>query len=250
MSTESTESDEGLLAIQIVTRFTVADSGALISENDPAGSPAPRLYLAGCRTGNVVRLRHDVDEGIVRAVQALAVDEPPLCRSDSLPVHAADYAQLLGTQAPVERTHAGLIWTFPKQFTHRSRVALVGSGTAEGDRLLAHIAERGMPEPLLALGFVGVDDFWAPWSAALDGEEIASIAFSARLGPAGAEAGVVTVPPLRGRGYAAAATAGWASLPAQRGRVLFYSALRTNVSSHGVAQRLGLRLLGASLTIT
>ena len=68
-------------------------------------------------------------------------------------------------------------------------------------------------------------------------------------GQTGAEVGIVTVPALRGRGYATAATAGWASLPALRRRVLFYSALQTNVSSRRVAERLGLRFLGGSLTI-
>jgi predicted GNAT family acetyltransferase len=106
-----------------------------------------------------------------------------------------------------------------------------------------------MPEALVALGFVDVGEFWAPWCVALEGDEIASIAFAARLGPAGAETGVATVPALRGRGFAAAATAGWASLPALDGRTLFYSTSRTNLSSQRVAQRLGLRFIGATFSI-
>jgi predicted GNAT family acetyltransferase len=107
-----------------------------------------------------------------------------------------------------------------------------------------------MPESLLALGFVDGGELWAPWCVALHQDEVASIAFAARLGPSATETGVTTVPAFRGHGFAAAATAGWVSLPSLRGRALFYSTSRTNVSSQRVAQRLGLRFLGASLDIT
>ena len=103
---------------------------------------------------------------------------------------------------------------------------------------------------MLALGFVDGGELWAPWCVALHQDEVASIAFAARLGPSATETGVTTVPAFRGHGFAAAATAGWVSLPSLRGRALFYSTSRTNVSSQRVAQRLGLRFLGASLDIT
>ena len=92
-------------------------------------------------------------------------------------------------------------------------------------------------------------DFWPPWCVALQGDEIAAIAFAARLSPDAAEPGVGSVPAFRGRGLAAAATAGWAALPGLQGRALFYGTSRTNVSSQRVAVRLGLRFLGASLSI-
>jgi predicted GNAT family acetyltransferase len=106
-----------------------------------------------------------------------------------------------------------------------------------------------MPDDLLALGFEDVSHFWEPWCVALDGAEIASIAFSARLTPASAATGVATVPSRRGLGYAAAATAGWAKHPALACRHLFYGTSRTNFSSQRVVQRLGLRYIGASLAI-
>jgi hypothetical protein len=143
-----------------------------------------------------------------------------------------------------------LIWAFPGQLSSTHDATLVGSGTPEGDRLFARLAKQGMPASLVAQGFVDVGELWAPWCIALHQGEVASIAFAARLGPRAAETGVTTVPAFRGRGFAAAATAGWASLPALRGRALFYSTSRMNVSSRRVAQRLGLRFLGASLEIT
>ena len=180
----------------------------------------------------------------------MVVGEPAFHHQDSTPVHLDDYLRLLAAETPVEQCDKGLIWTFPDRPAYEHPTTLVGSDTPEGDRLLARLTERGMPEALAALGFVDVGEFWAPWCVALHGDEIASIAFTVGLGPASAEVGVTTVPAFRGSGFAAAATAGWASLPTLSGRVLFYSANTTNVSSQRVTERLDLRLTGASLTIT
>ena len=85
---------------------------------------------------------------------------------------------------------------------------------------------------------------------ALHDGEIASLVETVRIGPTGAEAGVNTVPDLRGRGFAAAATAGWAMSPSLGGRTRFYSTSATNRSSQRVAARLGLRYIGASFSLT
>ena len=246
----ATADDRDLLGLDTATRFELAASGRILRENAPDRGAAPRLYLAGCRSGNEVRLRHDVGETTARAIEGLAESEPALCEVGSTPVHFDEYLRLLGAEAPVEDGHAGLNWAFPARIDYRHPAALITSDTPEGDRLLALLVERGMPEALVALGFVDTGEFWAPWCVALDGDAIASIAFAARLTPGGAAIGVTTVPAYRGRGFAAAATAGWASLPALAGRTLFYSHDRTNISSRRVVDRLGLRFLGASFSVT
>ncbi|MFG1970335.1 GNAT family N-acetyltransferase [Nonomuraea fuscirosea] len=82
----------------------------------------------------------------------------------------------------------------------------------------------------------------APWAMIVENGEVAALCHTARLTPAGAEAGTWTAPTYRGRGYAAATTAVWAGmLPGLR---LFYSTSADNHSSQRVAQRLGLRPLG------
>ncbi|WP_346109758.1 GNAT family N-acetyltransferase [Nonomuraea maheshkhaliensis] len=82
----------------------------------------------------------------------------------------------------------------------------------------------------------------APWAMIVENGEVAALCHTARLTPAGAEAGTWTSPACRGRGYAAAATAVWAGmLPGIR---LFYSTSADNHSSQRVARRLGLRPLG------
>lgn len=82
----------------------------------------------------------------------------------------------------------------------------------------------------------------APWAMIVENGEVAALCHTARLTPAGAEAGTWTAPAYRGRGYAAATTAVWAGmLPGIR---LFYSTSADNHSSQRVAQRLALRPLG------
>jgi predicted GNAT family acetyltransferase len=59
----------------------------------------------------------------------------------------------------------------------------------------------------------------------------------------------VTVPEFRARGFAAAAPAAWSRLPSLAGRALFYSTQTTNLSSQRVTARLGLRLIGGSVSL-
>jgi hypothetical protein len=242
--------DRDLLELQAATIFAPTDSGRILRTNAPDHAAGPRLYLAGCTSGNVVRLRHDVADRTAQAIERLAADEPPLCHPHSTPVHLDGYLQLLAAEAPVEQCEAGLTWTFPDHLDFEHPAPLVRSDTAAGDRLLARLTEEGMPDALVTAGFADVGEFWTPWCVALQGDEIAAIAFSVGAGPANAETGVYAFPAFRGRGFAAAATAGWASLPALSGRTLFYSTSRSNVSSQRVVQRLGLRFLGASLRVT
>ena len=242
--------DLDLLGLQAATNFVLSESGRIVRYNSPDRAAPPRLYLAGCMSGNVLRIRHDVAPEIATAIESLAADEPPFCHADSAPLHLKDYMRLLGAGAPVEHHELGLIWTAPEGLNFDHPAKLVASDTPEGAALLDRLTEQGMPESLTAAGFVDAGEFWAPWCLALHGDDIASIAISARLGPRAAEVGVYTLAAYRGRGFAAAATAGWASHAALRGRTLFYGTSRANVSSQRVTQRLGLRFIGASLAIT
>lgn len=89
-----------------------------------------------------------------------------------------------------------------------------------------------------------------PWAAVLDGGRVAALCHCARLAESGAEAGVWTDPAFRGRGYAAAATAAWATTLAGSGRRLFYSTGADNLSSRRVAARLRLPLIGRLWTVS
>jgi hypothetical protein len=241
--------DRALLGLEVEALYVLTDSGRLVRRSTPDHAAAARLRLAGCRSGNDVRLRHDVGETTAQEIERLAADEPPLYAPHSRPIHLDDYLKLLAVEAPVERWNPGLIWSFPDHLEYQHPATLAASDTPEGDRLLARLRERGMPAALVDAGFVDVGRLWAPWCVAVDGDEIASLAFTVGLSPASAEVGVYTAERYRGRGLAAVVTAGWAALPALGGRVRFYSTTVANRSSQDVTRRLGLRYVGAELTI-
>jgi RimJ/RimL family protein N-acetyltransferase len=83
-----------------------------------------------------------------------------------------------------------------------------------------------------------------PWAILSDAAGVVSLCHSARLTPAGAEAGVFTAASHRGRGLAQVVTAAWAGAVWHRGVPLFYSHAEDNPASQRVAEGLGLRRLG------
>lgn len=127
---------------------------------------------------------------------------------------------------------------------------VVSSGEPEADEMLTRLAGEGLPGSLLDLGFKDISEFWAPWCVISKDGEISSIAFAARLSSSGCELGVATAPRFRGRGHAGAVTAEWTNYPSLGSRELFYSTHRTNTASQRVAEKLGLRRVGASLRIS
>jgi hypothetical protein len=197
----------------------------------------------------VIRIGAEVGDATARALVRLAEAEPPASEQGVFPAYPERYIELLGAEAPVRQTEHGLIWDIPQPPTFTLPVPLLRSGTAEGDAMVRRLMEGSMPALLVAAGFLSVDDLWPPWCMALEGGEIAAIGFTARLGERAAEIGVYTFPPFRGRGFAAAVTAGWAAHPALRGRPLFYSTSRENLSSQRVPERLKLRLVGQRFSV-
>lgn len=240
--------DRRLREIQANTIFTMSASGRILSRNDPEQGPGPRLYIAGSKAGNVFRVGAEVEEDVASSIARLMAGEPPLIEPGGRPVHFEQYRRLLGSEGGAGEDF-GLTWALPNTTGYQHPATLVRSGTPEGDALTAGIRGQGMPLALVALGFVDLSHFWEPWCVAMDGGGVAAIAFAARLGREAAEAGVAAVLASRGRGFAAAAAAGWAAHPALAGKPLFYTTSPANTSSQRVTGRLGLRFIGASLAI-
>jgi len=208
-------------------------------------SPGPRLYFAGGAAGNLVHTRHDVNEETTRAVLALAEAAAPWSDPDAPPDCLNDIVALLGRDGPVEVNGPEIVFRLPNGLNVDHAATLVQSDTADGERLLARLAREGLPKSLVHAGFLSLGDFWWPWCVAMQGRDIAAMAFTPRLGETGAEIGVFTFPAYRSRGFAAAATAGWSSLASLEGLDLIYSTRLTNRSSRLVAGRLGLHVIGA-----
>lgn len=240
--------DLRLLHVDVDTMFVMSSSGRIERENDPDCSSGPRLFFAGCPFGNITRVRYDVDDRIARRVLEVAAKEPPWRDPDAMPRCVEKIVELLSVGQP---GIPALIYRLPNGLRHEHPASIVRGDSAAGREMLARLADSGMPDYMVDAGFKDTADFWEPWCVALEGNgsEIASMAFAARLGDAGAEIGVYTFPKYRGRGFAAAVTASWSSLPSLKQRALFYSTDKSNRSSQRVAARLGLRRIGASVRI-
>jgi hypothetical protein len=242
--------DRALLSIQFDTAFETARPARIVRANDPDHSPGPLLWLAGSQAGNVFGVRTDVADALARELLALAAREPPFAPPNDAPQHLDRYLSLLTRDGVAPQYTAGVVYELPKDLPAPCGVTTVDSEGAEGKKLIAALETNGMPDGLREMGFEDASEFWAPWCAALFYGQLVAVCFAARLSDRGAEAGVATAKNFRGRGFAAAATAGWSRMTSLRSRRLFYSTDRTNRSSQRVAERLGLRLIGNRMTLT
>jgi hypothetical protein len=224
-------------------------SNRISTRNDPDRSPAPRFALFGCASGNIHGVRADVTAGIAAQLVNFASLEPPFVGQSDAPKHLDRYIELLSSVAPVPRPRLEVTYVLPNDVAYQHDVRLICSDSVEGGELRRSLTDRGLPTGLAEMGFADVSEFWDPWCVALEHDEVASVAFAARLSETGASLGLATSPALRGKGYAAAATAGWTRMPALRSHALFYSTDRMNTSSQRVIARLGLRFLGASIEL-
>lgn len=250
--------DLKLLHIDVATLFVMSPSQRIERQNDPDHSPAPRLFFAGCPQGNIARVRHDVDEQIAEQLLGISANEPPWSDPRVLPQCLGKLLDVLSNNppfatGPASRTPlnvgTGVIYQLPNHMKYEHVANIVRDDSPVGVRMRARFADRGMPPNMIEAGFKTVADLWEPWCAAVEGEEIAAIAYAARLGAVGAEIGVYTFPGFRSRGFAAAVTASWSSMASLGSRMLFYGTSRSNRSSQRVTSRLGLRMIGASVGI-
>ncbi len=238
-----------LVTAKLETGLVSDEQDRIIRQNDPEKSPGPRMLVYGFESGNVFRTRSDVVRDTVAQLVELVASEPTLYNRSSEPIHRDEYVRLLASASPIERHTSGVMFLFPAEYEYSHGVELICSGTPEGDRKIDDLRVDGLPDGLIELGFSAVEEFWKPWCFAMHENRIASVGFTARLGDHGAESGIVTVPDLRGRGFAAAAVSGWARHPDLQNRMRFYSTSNSNTSSQRVAERLGLSFIGTSFVI-
>jgi hypothetical protein len=249
LTSDPATEDLRLLELDVETLFAASPERRLLRQNPPDNGPAPRLFVGGCAGGNVLRLGSGVNEAVAADVLALAETEAAWTDPDRLPARLELLVERLPTGDAVGSPTPFLIYHLPNGLEPDPDVAIVRFDGPEGQRLLARLAEAGMPAHLVEAGFTTLKDLWAPWCAAMVDEAIAALCFAARIGPRGLEAGVYTFPGFRGRGLAAAVTAAWSSLSGLANKTLFYSTSRDNRSSQRVAERLGLRRFAVSLSL-
>ena len=92
-------------------------------------------------------------------------------------------------------------------------------------------------------------DYAQPCVVFVRDNQAVSICRSVRITSLAHEAGLETLVPYRGRGYAAAVVAGWATAVRQAGRLPLYSTSTDNMASQSVARKLGLSFYGVNFMI-
>jgi hypothetical protein len=238
-----TSAELALLDLHRRTAFTLDGRGRMVYESAPDRSRSKRFFVAGCRDGNVGIVRDDVPDAVADEIEMLLAEEQPLSHPQATPRYLQEYVDLLNGAPDL-----GLLWVFPGPLDFGEHAHLVWSGSDEGEELLRCFGQV-VPAGLAELGFHGPDNLWEPWCVALIDGEVASVAETVRSGPGGAEVGVDTDPGFRGRGLAAAVTAGWSRHAHLADRTLFYSTGRENKSSRRVTERLGLRFVGSTFAV-
>jgi hypothetical protein len=128
-------SDIHLLEIDYRTLFRLTSNGRIERENDPDQSQGPRMWLAGCKTGNVFGARADVPADAAAEIGSLVRSEPPFFDADVPPRYLAGYSALLRQEAAAPRATYELIYELPHSLRSTSDVKLVASESEEGQHL-------------------------------------------------------------------------------------------------------------------
>ncbi|MBB3126748.1 RimJ/RimL family protein N-acetyltransferase [Paenibacillus rhizosphaerae] len=207
----------------------------LVNEPWPGSGTAPRFFLGRTTEGrNVWRFRHDVPDQLVQQLESWCAEEAAVVDFQARPKHEKDYWNLLQG----ERATMGPCFHIENETEHPSTE--VQRVTPENVKQLS----RG--------GFEWLADeisYAQPCIAVLQGGRAVSVCRSVRIGTMAHEAGLETLEAFRGRGYAAAATAGWAEAVRELGCIPLYSTSMDNVSSQRVARKMGLSFYGVNFSI-
>jgi hypothetical protein len=231
-------SDQQLIEIQARALFTHDEDSRLVLVNEPGEgtTPAPSMFLGRTSAGNIWRFRHDLPAELVSELESICADEPISAELLAPPRHTDLYVRLLKEHGPVNRIGAGPAYSFTEYPEPARPISALTLNDAE----------------TLGIGFEDLGEElpnWQPFFAAVENGRAISICRSVRITKEAHEAGVETLPPFRGRGFAVDVTAAWARRVRELGAIPLYSTSRENSASQSVARKLRLRLFGADFHI-
>src|SRR5579862_8634756 len=128
VSSAANAEDLRLLDADIDTLFVMSASGRIERVNDPEGSSGPRLFFAGCRFGNVARVRYDVDDRVARKMLEIAAEEPPWRDPDATPGCLGRIVELLSDRQPATIAFHALIYKLSNGLRHEHHPAPIVRG--------------------------------------------------------------------------------------------------------------------------
>jgi RimJ/RimL family protein N-acetyltransferase len=233
--------DLELLVAELDTNFARDAQGRILEERVPNPRMGPFLVIATSVDARTMAPNAALSVATRSVLGEIFASEPVPRDPASAPAHAESYEEVIASE--VGEVVAGLVPCFIVD-----AVPKVGRRLDDGAEVVvstdarAEAIRRKLPQD-------HVDERRGPWAAVAvqgrdESEEVASVCSTARCSDEGAEAGTWTEPHYRGRGYASVATAAWASVMLPTERALFYCTDEWNMSSRGVAARLGLRSIG------
>jgi RimJ/RimL family protein N-acetyltransferase len=227
-----------MLRTQVETLFILGGNGRLARVNADEKTPVPRFFFGSTLGGNLWRFRRDMPGNTVAELESLCMQEPVCADLRDAPQHLEAYKRILNAHEKITHSWSGPAYWIPAEDLPPSAAA------TRIDRTNVHLLRESFPDVERKL------DSSDPVFVVVADNKAVSICLSARIGSRAHEAGVETLEPYRGRGYASIVTTAWAAAVHRLGRIPFYSTSWENVASHGVARRLGARLFGADLHFT
>ena len=224
------------MELQTETLYRCNADGRLRCDNEPGDPIAPRFFLGRTPGGNLWRLRHDLPDDLVQALDRLCRAEP--VRADLAPPPQSYDAirAALAAHAPLASEYRGPAYRAPTDIPLLPGAVLVTQASIQ----------------VLEPWFVDLLPEWnarQPVAAVIEQGIAVAVCFCARITDHAAEAGVETIPAFRRRGYAAAAVATWAAEIRRRGLLPLYSTSWGNLASQGVARKLGMQHYGEDWSI-
>lgn len=209
------------------TMFATDARGRLVGQ-------APHLHVLRAPERVIARCHADVpDETAARLID---LAERPRGRPGQWAREYADYADILQKVATLQAIRTGPLYRFPKV------IEAVGDAIAiredNADLLLGGLDEW-RPDVAAGLPMVAV---------VVDGRAV-SICASVNASKAAHCAGVETLAAYRGKGLAAQTVSAWARQVRTVGAEPIYGTTFDNLSSQGVARRLGLDLMASEFSI-
>lgn len=198
--------------------------------NEPPFEGAPRIFVGGTNSGNVVRYSNTLDASLVQKLkQAIGTNSS---------INLGELINILSMNRQFTDLSIGPAYVFPdvRDRAHTQTLQV----THENKELL---------KPYFPYTFEDFE-YKQPCFVIVEDNIPVSICCSARKTAKAAEASVYTHEEYRGKGYGIAVTKAWAAEVQKQGRIALYSTSWDNFASQALAKKLKLHQYGTDIQMS